>query len=191
MIFWELFYTFCKIGIFNFGGGYAMIALIQHEVVEKQAWMSAQEFTDIVAVSQMTPGPIGINVATYAGYTSVVNSGFGAGLGVLGALLASFAVILLPFVLMLAISQYISKHKDSRDIQNIFAVLRPVIVGVIAAAALLLISPETFGSYSQSPIQLLISIVLFASVFWATYRYKINPILLICISGLIGFAIYW
>ena len=92
MIFWQLFYTFCKIGIFNFGGGYAMIALIQNEVVENHAWMTAQEFTDIVAVSQMTPGPLGINVATYAGYTSVINAGYGAGWAVLGSFLASFAV---------------------------------------------------------------------------------------------------
>src|SRR5574344_178280 len=107
MIFWELFYTFCKIGIFNFGGGYAMIALIQNEVVEKQAWLSAQEFTDIVAISQMTPGPIGINVATYTGYTAVINAGFATWLGVLGAFLASFAVILLPFILMIIISHYL------------------------------------------------------------------------------------
>ena len=73
MIFWQLLYTFCKIGLFNFGGGYAMIALIHSEVVERWGWLSSQEFTDIVAVSQATPGPIGINVATYAGYTAVVS----------------------------------------------------------------------------------------------------------------------
>ena len=92
MIFWKLFYTFCKIGIFNFGGGYAMIALIQNEVVEKNGWMTMAEFTDIVATSQITPGPIGINVATYAGYTSVVNAGYDPIWGVAGAFLASFSV---------------------------------------------------------------------------------------------------
>lgn len=190
MIFWKLFYTFCKIGIFNFGGGYAMIALIQHEVVERQAWMTAQEFTDIVAVSQMTPGPIGINVATYAGYTSVVNSGYEAWVGILGAFLASFSVILLPFILMLIISRYILKHKDSKDMVSIFAVLRLAIVGLIAAAALLLVSPENFGSYSNSPMQVIVSVIIFGGVFLASYRYKVSPILLICICGLIGLVMY-
>lgn len=190
MIFWKLFYTFCKIGIFNFGGGYAMIALIQHEVVEKQAWMTAQEFTDIVAVSQMTPGPIGINVATYTGYTAVVNLGYDAWLGVLGAFLASFSVVLLPFVLMLLVSRYLLKHRDDKNVANVLGVLRLVIVGLIAAAAMLLVSPENFGSYSNSPMQVISSIVIFGSVFVASFRYKISPILLICISGVLGLLLY-
>ena len=146
MIFLDLFYTFCKIGIFNFGGGYAMIALIQNEVVENHAWMTAQEFTDIVAVSQMTPGPLGINVATYAGYISVINAGYGAGWAVCGAFLASFAVLLLPFLLLLAVSRFLRQHRDNKDVANVLSVLRIAIVGVVAAAALLLVSPETFGS---------------------------------------------
>ena len=82
MIFLKLFWMFLKIGIFTFGGGYSMIALIQNEVVEKQGWMTAQEFTDILAISQMTPGPVGINTATYAGYTAVVNMGLAGGAGI-------------------------------------------------------------------------------------------------------------
>ena len=89
MIFLRLFLIFLKIGIFSFGGGLATIALIQNEVVEKQRWLSAQEFTDIVATSQITPGPVGINTATYTGYTAIVNAGYSEGLGIVGALLAS------------------------------------------------------------------------------------------------------
>ena len=85
MIFFELFYVFSKIGIFNFGGGYAMLTLIQDEVVNKHHWLTVDEFTDIVAVSQSTPGPIGINCATYTGYTAVVNAGLPVWAGVLGA----------------------------------------------------------------------------------------------------------
>ncbi|MCQ2265532.1 MAG: chromate transporter [Bacteroidales bacterium] len=191
MIFWKLFYTFCKIGIFNFGGGYAMIALIQNEVVEKNAWMTAQEFTDIVAVSQMTPGPIGINVATYAGYTAVVNAGYDTWLGILGSFVASFAVVLLPFLLMLLVTRYLLKHKDNKDVNNVFAALRITVIGLIAAAALLLTSSDNFGSYSQNPVQFFLSIAIFASVFWATSRRKANPILLILLCGLIGFVVYY
>ncbi|MBO4481934.1 MAG: chromate transporter [Bacteroidales bacterium] len=190
MIFWQLFYTFCKIGIFNFGGGYAMIALIQNEVVEKHAWMTIQEFTDIVAISQMTPGPIGINVATYAGYTAVVNAGYAPWIGSLSAVMSSFAVILLPCLLMLMVCRYLLAHRDNKIIDSIFSVLRPAIVGVIAAAALLLASKENFGDPTENGIQFGISIVIFAAVFVASYRHRRSPILLLLLSGLVGAIVY-
>ena len=191
MIFWKLFYTFCKIGIFNFGGGYAMIALIQNEVVEKQGWMTMAEFTDIVATSQVTPGPIGINVATYAGYTSVVNAGYDPIWGIAGAFLASFSVILLPLILMLLISSFILKHKEHIVVKSIMSVLKLTVIGLIAAAAVLLISPETFGSYTESPLQLFLSIGLFAAAFIASLRWKVSPILQIVIAGAVGFLVYY
>jgi len=191
MIFWKLFYTFCKIGIFNFGGGYAMIALIQNEVVEKQGWMTMAEFTDIVATSQVTPGPIGINVATYAGYTAVVNAGYDPLWGVAGAFLASFSVILLPLILMLLISSFILKHKEHIVVKSIMSVLKLTVVGLIAAAAALLISPETFGSYAESPLQLFLSIGLFAAAFIASVKWKVSPILQIVIAGVVGFLVYY
>ena len=191
MIFWKLFYTFCKIGIFNFGGGYAMIALIQNEVVEKQGWMTMAEFTDIVATSQVTPGPIGINVATYAGYTAVVNAGYDPFWGVVGAFLASFSVILLPLILMLLISSFILKHKEHIVVKSIMSVLKLTVIGLIAAAAVLLISPETFGSYTESPLQLFLSIGLFAIAFIASLKWKVSPILQIVIAGTVGFLVYY
>ena len=191
MIFWKLFYTFCKIGIFNFGGGYAMIALIQNEVVEKQGWMTMAEFTDIVATSQVTPGPIGINVATYAGYTSVVNAGYDPIWGIAGAFLASFSVILLPLILMLLISSFILKHKEHIVVKSIMSVLKLTVIGLIAAAAVLLISPETFGSYTESPLQLFLSIGLFAAAFIASLKWKVSPILQIVIAGVVGFLVYY
>ena len=190
MIFWRLFFTFCKIGIFNFGGGLAMLALIQHEVVEVNAWMTEAEFADIVATSQVTPGPVGINVATYAGYTSVVNAGYGAGWAVFGSFLASFAVLLLPFFLLLAVSRFLRQHRDNKDIANILSNLRIVIVGVVAAAALLLISPETFGSFAEDPIQVVCSTAIFGAVFIASYHYRTSPVLLILLCGLAGWLLY-
>ena len=191
MIFWKLFYTFCKIGLFNFGGGYAMIALIQNEVVEKQGWMTMTEFTDIVATSQITPGPIGINVATYAGYTAVVNAGYDPFWGVAGAFLASFSVILLPFILMLLLSRYLLKHKDDKIVKIIMSVLKLAVIGLIAAAAVLLVNPETFGSWSESPLQLCVSIALFAAAFFASLKWKVSPILQIVIAGVVGVLVYY
>lgn len=190
MIFCKLFLTFLKIGIFTFGGGYAMIALIQNEVVEKNGWMTAQEFTDIVATSQITPGPVGINTATYTGYTAVVNAGFSEWAGVAGAFLASFAVILLPFILMLLVSQMLLKHKDNKILADTMKVLRLTIVGLIASAAILLLTSENFGSPQAETFQFVCSIVIFATVFVASYRFKISPILLILLSGVAGLLIY-
>ena len=191
MIFWKLFYTFCKIGLFNFGGGYAMIALIQNEVVEKQGWMTMTEFTDIVATSQITPGPIGINVATYAGYTAVVNAGYDPFWGVAGAFLASFSVILLPFILMLVLSRYLLKYKDNKLVKAVMSVLKLTVIGLIAASAVLLVNPETFGTYAESPLQLFLSIGLFAAAFIASLKWKVSPILQIVIAGVIGFVVYY
>ncbi len=190
MIFWQLFFTFLKIGIFTFGGGYAMIALIQNEVVVKHAWISAQEFTDIVATSQITPGPVGINTATYTGYTAVVNAGYDPWLGVAGALLSSFAVILLPFVLMLLVSRLILRYKENRVLACTLYILRLAIVGLIASAAILLLTADNFGTPKTEPFQFVCSLLIFGTVFFASFKYKVNPILLILISGVAGFLIY-
>ena len=191
MIFWKLFYTFCKIGIFNFGGGYAMLALIQNEVVEKNGWMTSAEFTDIVATSQVTPGPIGINVATYAGYTAVINAGYDPAFAVLGAFLSSFSVVLLPFIAMLLVSRYLLHHKDNPVVKTVLTYLKLAVVGLIAAAALLLVSPETFGSFAENPLQFCLSIALFAAAFFASLKWKTSPILLILLAGVVGFAVYY
>ena len=109
MLYLELFITFFQIGLFGFGGGYAMLSMIQGEVVTSHGWLSSAEFTDIVAISQMTPGPIGINSATYVGYTSVINAGYGHAWGILGSAVATFALVLPSFILMIAISKFFLK----------------------------------------------------------------------------------
>ena len=190
MIFWKLFYIFLRIGIFSFGGGLAMIALIQNEVVEKQGWLTAQEFTDVVATSQITPGPVGINTATYAGYTAVVNAGYPEWLGIAGAFLASFSVILLPLILMLLVCKFLLRNKDNPLIASVMSTLRLAIVGLIAAAALLMVTPENFGTYAVSPKQLFVSIGIFLTVFVASFKYKTSPILLILLSGVVGALVY-
>lgn len=190
MIFFQLFWVFTKIGIVNFGGGYAMLSLIQMEVVQNHRWIGAQEFTDIVAVSQMTPGPIGINAATYVGYTAVVEAGYSPLLGMLGSFLATLGVVWLPFLLMIFLSVFLLRHKDKPLFRALFAALRPTIVGLIAAASLILMTKDNFGSLAESPIQLLISVGLFVLGFVAVYKYKKSPLLILAFAAAIGVVLY-
>ena len=190
MSFLKLFLIFSKIGIVNFGGGYAMLSLIQDEVVRKQGWVSSSEFTDMVAVSQMTPGPLGINIATYVGYTSVLNAGYSPSMAMLGSLLTTLSILWLPFILMLAVSRLLVRHKDSPIIKGIFAILRPTIVGLIAAAALVLMNAETFGAPATARLQFGLSLVLFAAAFIAVYRFRVSPILILGVAGVFGMLFY-
>lgn len=173
MIYWQLILVYLKIGTFSFGGGYAMLSLIQHEIVEKHAWLTTQQFTDIVAISQMTPGPIGINSATYIGY-SVTGS-------VWGSVAATVAVCLPSFILVLLISYFFVKCKDNKYIRAAMSGLLPMSVALIASAALLLMNKENFIDYK--------SILIFFAAFIATWK-KVHPILLILLAGFAGFLFY-
>lgn len=174
MIYWELLSVYLKIGLFGFGGGYAMLSLIQFEVVDKHHWLTLQQFTDIVAISQVTPGPIGINSATYIGYTVTGN--------VWGAILATFAVCLPSFLLVLFISYFFAKFKNNVYVKAAMSGLLPMSVALIAAAALLLMNKENFIDYK--------SLFIFAAAFILTWKYKIHPILMICLAGTVGLLLY-
>ena len=190
VIWMKLFWTFFKIGLFGFGGGYGMLSLIQNEVVEKQHWISNSEFTDIVAVSQMTPGPIGINSATYVGFKAIENAGMTRTEAVCGSLLASFSVMLPSFILMLLISAFFMHYKDHKSVQTVLKWLRPVVVGMLAAAVLLLLNEENLGAFNKNNLQLYISVGLFVLSFLATYVWKIGPIKVILLAGLFGGLFY-
>lgn len=186
----QLFYTFFKIGLFGFGGGYAMLSMIQGEVVTRYGWLSAQEFTDIVAISQMTPGPIGINSATYVGYTSLLNAGYAHWMGIVGSATATFAVVLPSFLLMLTISKFFLKYQKHPVVESIFSGLRPAVVGLLASAALVLMTAENFRSPREDLFSFAVSCVIFLVAFVGTRRYKVNPILMIVLCGLAGWLIY-
>lgn len=190
MLFVQLFYTFFKIGLLGFGGGYAMLSMIQGEVVNHYGWISASEFTDIVAVSQMTPGPIGINSATYVGYSAIVGAGYPSWLGVVGSATATFAVVLPSFLLMFLLSRFLLARKGDRIVNTLFACLRPVVVGLLAAAALLLMNEENFGSPSETPFQFAVSTLLFLGSFVAVKRFKVSPIKVILVAGAVGAVVY-
>ncbi|NMA73175.1 MAG: chromate transporter [Bacteroidales bacterium] len=182
MLYLQIFYIFFKIGLFGFGGGYAMLSLIQGEVVVKHNWLTAQEFTDIVAISQMTPGPIGINTATYVGYTATQS--------ILGSITATFAVILPSFLLMILISRFFLAYSNHPVVESIFTGLRPAVIGLIASAALLLMNKENFNSPQDDTYNFVISVILFVAVFIGTYKFRVNPILLIIASAVIGMVVY-
>lgn len=190
MIFLQLFLVFSKIGIVGFGGGYAMLSLIQDDVVNKHGWLSSAEFTDIVAVSQMTPGPLGINMATYVGYTSVLNAGYPTELAMLGSLLATLSILWLPFILMIVVSRFLLKHKESPIIKSLFAGLRPTIVGLVAAAALVLMNAENFGAPRTALLQFVVSLILFALAFISVYRFKVSPLKILALAGIFGMVFY-
>ena len=170
IVYLNLFWAYLKIGLFGFGGGYAMLSLIQHEAVEvvhygeSQPWLTPTEFT------------IGINSATYVGYVAAGNS-------IWGSIIATFAVCLPSFILVLLVSRFILKHKDNITIKSIFSGLRPVVVGLIASAALLLMNKENFPDYT---ISIGIAVISFVLVHYA----KIHPLLVIVLAGMSGYALY-
>lgn len=188
MIFLSLFYTFFLIGLFGFGGGYGMISLIQAQVVYEHHWMTSAEFTNIIAISQITPGPIGINTATYCGYTAVYNLTGNTWLAMLGSCTATFALMLPCFVLMIIISKLFMKYMNTSLVQSIFLGLRPAVVGLLAAATLLLANKENFST-PDNPWQFYISIFLFAATFVGTKWVGINPIRMILYAAFAGLVL--
>lgn len=182
MLYLQLFYTFFKIGLFGFGGGYAMLSMIQGEVVTRHGWLTSQEFTDIVAISQMTPGPIGINSATYVGFTATGS--------VWGSIIATLAVVLPSFILMLAISKFFLKYQKHLVVEAVFSGLRPAVVGLLASAALVLMNVENFSSPKEDMYSFIISCIIFLIAFVGTRKYKVNPILMIVACGIAGLILY-
>ena len=191
MIFLSLFLTFLQIGLFGFGGGYGMLSLIQSETVVRHAWLTSAEFTNIVAISQMTPGPIGINSATYCGYTAVRNAGYGELMGVLGSATATLSLVLPSFIIMVLVCRMFMKYIHSQTVQSVLSGLRPAVVGLIGAAALLLMNAENFSSPLQNPWQFGVSIALFVATYVGTQTLKINPIRMIAWAAFAGLMLLY
>ncbi len=182
MIFLELFWTFFVIGMFTVGGGYAMLSLIQGQVVTTHGWIDEGTFTDIVAISQMTPGPIGINCATYVGYDVLASAGASEFICILGSATATFAVVLPSFIIVLAMCKAYTKFAGNNIFTGVMNGLRPAVVGLIGAAAVILITPENFPDWK--------SWALFAAAFLASMTGKLNPIPAIVAGGIAGLLIY-
>jgi chromate transporter len=173
MIYLQLFWSFLKIGLFGFGGGYAIIPLIQHEI-ETHGWMAEGDFTDIIAISQITPGAIGINTATYVGYTATSS--------IWGSVVAIFAICLPSFIIMLMLSHLFIRYSKNYYLASVFSIIRPLVVGLIASAALLMVNTANFVDYKSG--------FIFAGAFIAYFFFKLHPILIIALAGILGFVIY-
>ena len=168
--------------MFTIGGGYAMLSLIQNEVVTVHGWISDGTFTDIVAISQMTPGPIGINSATYIGYEVIANSGAPEFLCILGSFTATFAVVLPSFIIVLALCKVYDRWKDHYMFKGIMSGLKPAVLGLIGTAALSLATPENFIDWK--------SFLLCFLAFIALYLKKIGPFSAIGLGALAGLLLY-
>lgn len=173
MIYLQLFLSYLKIGFFGFGGGYAMLSLIQNEIVGQQGWLTNAELADIIAVSQITPGPIAINSATYVGY-AVTGS-------VWGSVVATVSVCLPPLTLMVLATRFYIRLRRNRYLAGAMSMMKPMMIGMILAAALMLFTPDTFVDYK--------SWMLFGACFVLAVR-KVNPILLIVLSAAAGIILY-
>lgn len=168
----DIFFTFLKIGAFSFGGGYAMIPFIEKETVHINGWLTSMEFVDIIAISQMTPGPIAVNSSTFAGYKIAK---------LYGSIAGTTGVVLISFILMTILSKSLSTVKDSPVVKNVFKGIRPAVLGLILSAAL---------SVGKTAIIDIKSFLISIFVFTAIMKFKIHPILTIVISGMIGYIVY-
>lgn len=182
MIYLELFTTFFMIGLFTIGGGYAMLSLIQAQVVTIHNWIDEKTFTDIVAISQMTPGPVGINSATYVGYTVVQQTGASDFMSILGSFCATVAVVLPSFIIVLGICRMYSRFKNNSVFEGLMSGIKPAVAGLIGAAAIILMTKENFPDWK--------SWVLFAAAFAASWWGKANPIAVIVAGGVFGLILY-
>ena len=194
----DIFWTFFIIGIFNFGGGGAMISLIQDSIVNTHQWMDAAAFTDIIAISQTTPGPIGINCATYVGYEVMHAAGYSNAVAVAGSAVATLAVVLPSFIIFFLLMRIFNHfHNDPRFV-SVMSALKPATAGLIGAAALILSFSIDWQSGSLLPEVELIksnfpdwkSGLLFVGAFVTTYFFKANPIWVILAGGVLGLIIY-
>lgn len=195
-LFLQLFWVFFVIGIFTIGGGYAMLSLIQTQVVTAHSWLTESAFTDIVAISQMTPGPIGINCATYVGYEVIHGAGGSHLIGILGSLTATFAIVLPSFLIVLTIVRFYTKFKGNRLFEGVLSWIRPAAIGLIGAAAIILMFKVDWSS-ARPAVELVrdnfpdwISWVLFAAAAVASLFFKIGPIPIIIAGGVLGLLIY-
>ena len=182
MIFVELFFTFFIIGMFTIGGGYAMLSLIQNEVVTVHGWIDDTTFTDIVAISQMTPGPIGINSATYIGFEVLAQSGASELLSILGSFTATFAVVLPSFIIVLLLAKVYARWKEHPIFKGVLMGLRPAVLGLIGTAAIGLATPDNFIDWK--------SFVICVVAFVALYLKKLGPFSVLGIGALVGLLIY-
>lgn len=193
-LFLKLFWTFFIIGMFTFGGGYAVIGIIQSEIVVAKGWITEGVFTDIVAISQMTPGPVGLNCSTYVGYEVMKEAGAGQFVSCLGSLTASLAIVLPSFIIVLALVKFYSKFHETRTFRTVLGALKPVVAGLIGASALALMLSVNLGGGGVHIIAENFpdwkSWALFAVGLGAYLTGKVGPVAILAAGAIMGIALY-
>lgn len=190
MIYLELFLTFLTIGAFTFGGGYAMLPLIQNAVLEKN-WLTESEIINFIAVSESTPGPFAINIATYVGMVTGRSQG-GLGLlgGFLGSACATLGVVVPSFVIILIVARIYKKFQESNVVKGCMTGLRPTVIGLIAGAVLTIgqtvFFPNGFALSGIDPYAIITSLVICLIGIFLIFKKKVHPILLVIISAVLG-----
>lgn len=192
----QIFWCFFVIGLFNFGGGGAMISLIQNQIVEVHGWLTEGAFTDIVAISQTTPGPIGINCATYVGYQVMHDAGYSNLLATIGSASATVAVVLPSFIIFFVLMRAFNRFHDDPRFTTVMSGLKPAVAGLIFAAAVILCFHITMdGAVPQVSVIAenfpdWKSWLLFVGAFIVTFFFKANPIYVILAGGILGLILY-
>ena len=193
----QIFWVFFVIGLFTFGGGYAIISIIQSEVVTARGWIPESTFTDIVAISQMTPGPVGLNCSTSVGYEVLRNAGAGEAFAIFGSFAASVAIVLPSFLIMLAIVRFYTKFHENSIFKGVMGTLRPAVAGLIGAAALQLMFSLDPGADAGEKIRVVQenfpdakSWWLFAAAFAASFHFKLDPLVILAAGGVLGVLLY-
>lgn len=184
MIYVKLFWSFFQIGLFSFGGGYAALPLIQNQVVNLNSWLTMNEFADVIAISQMTPGPIGINAATFVG----IRIG-----GIPGAIVATAGCVLPSCMIVLSLSYIYYKYRRLAAVEGILNGLRPAVIGMIASAGLALVILALWNGKSITSKGADIDFVaaaIFVVAFGVLRKWKVNPIYVMIGAGAIGLCIY-
>ncbi len=164
--------SFLKIGAFSFGGGYAVLSFIQREIVEGNGWITPEQFVNIVAIAEMTPGPIAVNSATFVGYNMF---------GVWGGIMCTLCTLAVPVTLSLIVSFYFSKFKENKHLRNALAGIRPAVIGLIAASCL---------SIAEISITSVYSLLFFGIALLLVWKFKVNPIITLIICGALGGVFY-
>ncbi len=178
MIYLKLFWSFIQIGLFSIGGGYAAMPLIQAQAVEQHAWLSINEFIDLITIAEMTPGPIAVNSATFVGIRI-------AGIG--GAIVATLGCILPSLIIVSLLSYVYTKYKNISILQSVLKSLRPAVVALIASAGLSILLKVVFGGGAMVLANInVIGICLFAAAFFVLRKFKWNPILVMTLCGAAG-----
>jgi len=181
MIYLQMFFSFLQVGLFSIGGGYAAMPLIQNQVVDAHAWISMNEFTDLVTIAEMTPGPIAINAATFVG----MRVG-----GIAGALAATFGCILPSCIIVSLLAFIYYKYKGVSTLQSVLNSLRPAVVALIASAGISILLQVIFAGEEMLAANInLAGIILFAGAFFVLRKFKLNPILVMSSCGVIGLII--